>query len=923
MKMVRLTALAFVVVWCSGSLFAQNPPQITNTVFDFDTLESERVSIVVRLTDPDLDESLTLTFSLVNGSALGISESQLQFAFKSKVFNLSSANVSNKFSVPSGTAGSTIEIKADVTDKDGLAASQTFRYRVVGVNQPPVISLSLRQPGSNAAGTESDPFRFGSLEFNLSIQDDRGVDDYTYGIQIITGSLCVNYPFFWFGREGLSPTVDIPLVASLMAFDATATVIDGVFTETVHRTVWVEPEAEGCNTGGSGNDPLDSVTATASPNPVSTGGFISLIGGMTTGDTSDYSAAWYLGSSTSGEQLIVNGWNAQYQAPDFVTTLNFKFKVNEIAGTGEKVKAVPVLVSSSGGGGGSTPPPSLPPDPNCGCVTGLPPGVGASADSTTVLGGETLGLSGVASDPNYPLGSPGPAPTVLWKIEDSGGLTGLNIIGATQVDAQLSTPTVDADKWILLSLNAKNQSNLCECLDYLQIQVLSELGPGPTGGSGAGLQYAWPGESFQPATGGTVAKNIAIPFQLGLKAVPSGFTSPTFKWQTNRSDGTFSPSDTSQEPTLLITGQAGETAINLSVTLTVTEAGDSSVSEQATANFNLSVTGSSTAPENVDFVMSEQSAEPGTLVTLEGYAESASPLVDVRDLDYFWTVVTGDGDPVDVLTSRNRAIFEVPTSTETSSSVNVTLVAGENGVPSSPVHKGLQIASPTLRFAHFGAGPTGGQILEVQLILVNDTEESVEDSGNLWFVKQDGTANSVMVDEELVEEGVIPFSIGAESSKMFKIVTPDEDLRVGWMAVSSPVPLEGIILFQYVDADSGRLLTETALFASETGRRVSTAVDGRAGAIGFAIANPSAETPVDVIVGIPIDGAALEVPLTLQPLEQKAQFLSQLHELVDANMNVSGTLVLEVQGSEGSVVTTVLRLTQAGLSTLPVAVRKE
>jgi hypothetical protein len=922
MKMVRLSTFALVLICCSAALLAQSPPQITNTLFDFETVEQERVSLLVRLSDPDPDESLTLTFSLANAAALGISESQLQFNFKSKTFDGSSLNVSNQFSVPVGTVGSTLEIQAVVTDKDSLTASRVFRYRVVGSNQPPVISLSVSQPGSSAAGTQADPFRFGSLQLRLTIQDDAGVDDYTYGLQIVSGTLCVNYPFFWFGREGLTPTVDVPKVATLMALSASATVQDGTFTETVSRTVWVAPEPEGCSSGGGGGgtSPLDSVTATGSPNPVSPGGFISLVGSMT-GDASPYSATWYLGSATSGEQLIASGWQAQYQAPNFATTLNFRFKVEEIAGPDETSKSVPVTVSSGGGGGGTSPPPPLPPPPSCGCAGGgLPPGVNASADSTTVLGGQSLGLSGVASDPNYPLGAPGPAPTVLWKVEDSGGISGLNIVGANQANAQLTTPSVQSSKWILLSLNAKNQSNACECLDYLQVQVLSEANAGGT--SDALLQYAWPGGAFQPATDSTVASSVVIPFQLRLKANPSGFTSPTFKWETNRSDGTFSPSDTVQEPTLLVTGQSGETAISLSVTLTVTEAGDPSTSEQATANFQLIVTGASAAPGNADFVMSEESAEPGTLVTLEGSAESASGQ-GAAELEYFWNVVTGDGVPVDVLTSHNRAIFEVPTASETSSAITVTMTAAENGVPSAPVVKGLDIASPTLRFAHFGAGPTGGQILEVQLIVVNDSEEPVEESGRLWFVKQDGTPNSVMVDDELVEDGVMPFSVGPESSRMFKIVTPDEDLRVGWMAVSSPVPLEGVVLFQYVDADSGRVQTETSLFASETGKRVSIAVDGRAGAIGFAIANPSSDNPVDCIVGIPINGAALEVPVTLQPLEQKALFLSQFHELVDPNMKVSGTLFLEVQGSEGSVVTTVLRLTSAGLSTLPVAVRKE
>jgi hypothetical protein len=268
-----------------------------------------------------------------------------------------------------------------------------------------------------------------------------------------------------------------------MALDASATVVDGVHTETVHQTVWVAPEPEGCAPGGGGAGPLDSVTAYASPNPVSTGGLINLIGSIT-GDASPYAAAWYLASMTSGEQLIASGWEAQYQAPNFATTLNFRFKVEEIAGTKAISKSVPVTVVSGGGGGGTTPPPPLPPPPNCGCTgVGLPPSVIASADSTTVVGGRRLGLSGTVSDPNYPPGDTGPDPIVFWQIEDTAGISGLDIMRENRTDAQLVTRKVETDRWILLSLIATNQSNGCECLDYLQIQVLSRESPG---GGGAG-----------------------------------------------------------------------------------------------------------------------------------------------------------------------------------------------------------------------------------------------------------------------------------------------------------------------------------------------------------------------------------------------------------------------------------------------------
>ena len=357
MKMVRLSGFALVVVCFSASVLAQSPPQIVNTQFDFDTLENARVSILVSLSDPDPNETLTLTFSLSNGAALGILESQLQFNFKSKSFNYANINVANQFSVPAGILGGTIEIRLDVRDKDNLTASRIFRYQVVGVNQPPELSLEVTGPGVKTTGTESNPFRYGSIQLHLTINDDRGVDSKLYQAWFLSGSFCIpEYSAFrWFGREGLSPTVDVAPVATKMSIELSATVTDGVFVETVKKTIWVEPEPEGCDIAGHGTNPLDSVTATASPNPVSKGSIICLTGGIT-GDTSPYMAVWYLGEGTSGYQLIANAWEAEYRATGSSENLNFEFRVSEIAGTGEAGKRLYVEVISPGGGSGKVSP---------------------------------------------------------------------------------------------------------------------------------------------------------------------------------------------------------------------------------------------------------------------------------------------------------------------------------------------------------------------------------------------------------------------------------------------------------------------------------------------------------------------------------------------------------------------------------------
>lgn len=234
-----------------------------------------------------------------------------------------------------------------------------------------------------------------------------------------------------------------------------------------------------------------------------------------------------------------------------------------------------------------------------------------------------------------------------------------------------------------------------------------------------------------------------------------------------------------------------------------------------------------------------------------------------------------------------------------------------------PSHMRAQNASFSLDFAHFGAGPTGGLLLTTELTLINPSSKEVEEV-EVEFFKQDGTANSVQIGGEVANSLII--SIRAESGRRLVVESPDQGLRVGWIRVSSPLALAGVIQFKYLDVPDGILLTETALLPSDAGRKPLTFIEGRAAGIAIAVANPSPELGVEAIVSIPVRGAALKVPISLAPREQQARFLSELHPLVKGDTELSGTLRIEVQSAGDAIIGTILKLTEAGLTTFPLVV---
>lgn len=228
-----------------------------------------------------------------------------------------------------------------------------------------------------------------------------------------------------------------------------------------------------------------------------------------------------------------------------------------------------------------------------------------------------------------------------------------------------------------------------------------------------------------------------------------------------------------------------------------------------------------------------------------------------------------------------------------------------------------QDASFSLDFAHFGAGPTGGLLLVTELTVINPSSQKV-DEAVVDFFKQDGTPNPVLVQGE--ETSTLTISIDAESGRRLVVKSPDGGLRVGWIRVTSPLALGGVIQFKYLDNSEGILQTETALLPSTAGRKPLTFIEGRAAGIAIAMANPSQDLAIDVILSIPVVGASLKVPISLAPREQKARFLSELHSLVLDDSLLSGTLEIEVQTADVPIIGTILKLTEAGLTTFPLLV---
>jgi hypothetical protein len=569
--------------------------------------------------------------------------------------------------------------------------------------------------------------------------------------------------------------------------------------------------------------------------------------------------------------------------------------------------------------------PAASPGAQCGsCSSGDPP-ITNAGDDFAVEGGQTALLNGTAGDPNAPPGTPLPI-DVEWVITDEKGLSGLVIADPTSAQTTLTTPVVTSTVTIELEFRVQNIStNLCSCADPLFVTIMPE---GSGGARTASLNYSFNGVTFESAANGaTVMQNVVLPVDIDLQGGSNGFITPTYSWLENSAVATLS-SPTGVNTTLQVSQVVGEGNITIVVTLTVAESGNPAENVQSTVTFVLTPEGATNGPENVDFTMSAQGeVEPGTLVILKGTAEKAGG-GSIGNLTFSWNAQTEGGEVVDVLTKHNRAALIVPAAA--GEELEVWLVVSEGASSAPPVVKSLHVVEPRLYFAHFGVGPAGEDtLLQVEVILVNDTEEDIEEGeGRILFFSQSGEPTEVSVDGGEPGSSHV-FSLASESAKRFEVSA--DQARVGWFKIVAPVKLAGLIQYRYLEYPSLRTKVEASVFPSTLGQRMTTSIPPGANnnVFGMAIANPTSEQ-VEVKVYVVKDGSPFEDGigfLTLGPYEQFAAFLGQ-EGLNYRQLNEDfpgGTLVIEAHnGTRVPFVALILKLTPDGvLSTVPLAVRSE
>ena len=492
-----------------------------------------------------------------------------------------------------------------------------------------------------------------------------------------------------------------------------------------------------------------------------------------------------------------------------------------------------------------------------------------------------------------------------WSVSGQASLTAQNGETTTLSIAQSATSSVT------VTLSARDASNAASTAEVI-FRIVAPNEP-PT----ASLRYDPDGDGLfaGPITDdqSIETESSSISLDASASTDDGGAQNLSYQWSAQGIDGvSVSPADESLAVLTIPAAQSG----TVTVRLTVEDEKEQSDTITLTVRYTASV-----GDLQAQITKVPDQVEAGEDFGVEGAVEGGPELGDYR---FVWSATDSAGQNVEVYSTGNRARVFAPTLSELGEeTLAVSLTVYLDGVASEPAQAQVKVTNPTLYFAQLAVGNINADLgFQTCVVLVNNSEEVA--NGEITLINNEfGEDWSVLVNGS--EQSAFSFEIPSDGAQKF--VLTGENVELGWMTLTSNLPLTGHLFYQVLDRHSGRVVREAPILPT-TGRGFRTALDaGVNDDIALALVNISEEALRYRLVILSESGELMTSDeFTLAPHEHVARFL---RELFGGSQNASsqipasfqgGTLAVEVVDGNGELAATIMKTDQdLPLSILPVA----
>jgi hypothetical protein len=194
-------------------------------------------------------------------------------------------------------------------------------------------------------------------------------------------------------------------------------------------------------------------------------------------------------------------------------------------------------------------------------------------------------------------------------------------------------------------------------------------------------------------------------------------------------------------------------------------------------------------------------------------------------------------------------------------------------------------------FAQMADGPFGsGKFFCTSFMLVNDSEQKA--TGSIAFYNNSGQPLTLTLNG--VAASSFPFTLLKGAQRRFT-TSGGGDWKVGWAMMLADQPVTGTCAFQILD-DTQKVYGDVGVSESVLGTKFTVFADsiGTGVDTGLALVNPSATDINNLLLQLfdPSGKKLAEAPLTLNPMEHTARYLTEFFSNVANIQEFEGTIVI-------------------------------